>query len=101
MILAWPLLIIVAGILVWRHRGGAGGRADAGGQGVSWFLAWLMAGFLMSFSFVTGLSIGLVILPLAAAVLIWVARRSPRLPEASGFLVGIAATAAIVVFLSP
>jgi len=91
MILAWPLLVAAAAVLAWRHRGVAGGR---GGQ---WFSAWLLAGFLMSFSLVTGFSIGLLILPLAAAALIWVATRSPHLVEASGFVLGIAATALLIV----
>ena len=91
MILAWPLLVAAAAVLAWRHRGVAGGR---GGQ---WFSAWLLAGFLMSFSLVTGFSIGLFVLPLAAAALIWVATRSPHLVEASGFVLGIAATALLIV----
>jgi hypothetical protein len=50
----------------------------------------------MTFSFVTGFSIGLFILPIAAGALIWVALRSPHLREASGFAAGIAATALLV-----
>jgi hypothetical protein len=51
----------------------------------------------MSFSLVTGFSIGLLLLPFAAAALIWVATRSPHLVEASGFVLGIAATALLIV----
>jgi hypothetical protein len=91
MILAWPLLVVVAASLAWQRRGAPGGR------GGPWFTAWLVAGFLMSFSLITGLSIGLFILPIAAAVLIWVATRSPHLVEASGFVLGIAATALLIV----
>ncbi len=94
MILAWPLLMLLAGILFWRHRGADGGR---GGR---WFLAWTMAGFLMSISLITGLSIGLLILPFAAWALIWVSRRAPHVLEASGFLVGILATVLLVAVLS-
>lgn len=50
----------------------------------------------MTFSFVTGFSIGLFTLPVAAGALIWVALRSPHLREASGFVAGIAATALLV-----
>jgi hypothetical protein len=93
-ILAWPLLVLIAGVSVWKRRD------EAGGRGWEWFLVWIMAGFLMSFSLITGFSIGLFILPLAAATLIWVARRSPHLREASGFAVGIAATAVLVAALN-
>ena len=90
MIALWPVLVVVAGVVAWTRRD------EPGGQGWPWFLAWALAGFLMSFSFVTGLSIGLFILPLAALALIWVARRSPHLREATGFLLGIVPTAALV-----
>jgi hypothetical protein len=91
MILAWPLLVVAAAVLAWRHRGAPGGH------GGPWFAAWLLAGFLMSFSLVTGFSIGLLMLPVAAAALISVATRSPHLVEASGFVLGIAATALLIV----
>jgi hypothetical protein len=65
-----------------------------------WFLAWTAAGFLTSFSLITGLSIGLLVLPIAAAILIWVARRSPHLLEASGLAAGIGATALLVAILN-
>jgi len=90
MILAWPLLAAFAAAVMWRHRN------EAGGRGWLWFLAWIVAGFLMSFSLITGFSIGLFILPFAAAALIWVARRSPHLFPASGFVAGIGATALLV-----
>jgi hypothetical protein len=89
-ILAWPLLVLVAAALAWRRHDTPGGR------GWWWFVAWSLAGFLMTFSFVTGFSIGLFILPVAAGALIWVALRSPHLREASGFVAGIAATALLV-----
>jgi len=91
MILAWPLVCLVAGYVAWKRRGVAGGR------GWLWYGAWIAAGFLMSFSLITGFSIGLFILPLAGAMLIWVARRSPHVVEASGFVTGIAATALLIV----
>jgi hypothetical protein len=50
----------------------------------------------MTFSFVTGFSNGLFILPVAAGALIRVALRSPHLREASGFVAGIAGTALLV-----
>jgi hypothetical protein len=53
----------------------------------------------MSFSLVSGFSIGL-ILPFAAVALFWAAWRSPHLLEAAGFLAGIVPTAALVVAVS-
>ena len=90
MILAWALLAAFAAVVMWRHRN------EVGGQGWPWFLAWIVAGFLMSFSLIAGFSIGLFILPFAAATLIWVARRSPHPLPASGFVAGIGATALLV-----
>jgi hypothetical protein len=90
MILAWPLVVAFAAGLMWRRRD------EVGGRGRRWCLAWIVAGFLISFSLVTGFSIGLFILPLAGGVLIWVARRSPHPLQASGFVVGLGATALLV-----
>jgi hypothetical protein len=94
LILAWPLLVLIAAVLGWSRRG------EPGGRGWRWFLAWSLAGFLMSFSLITGLSIGLLILPFAAGTLIWAALRSPHTREASGFLAGIAATAVLIAALN-
>lgn len=94
MILAWPLVVVAAAVLAWRHR------KEAGGRGWRWSLAWIVAGFLMSFSLVTGFSIGLLILPVAAAALIWVASRSPHLPEAAGFVAGVGTTAVLIAALN-
>jgi hypothetical protein len=94
MILVWPLLLLIAAILAWN------GRGKPGGQGGRWFLVWSLAGLLMSFSLITGFSIGLLILPVAAATLIWAALRSPHLREASGFMAGLGATALLIAALS-
>jgi hypothetical protein len=94
MILVWPLLVGFAATLAWRHR------KDPGGRGWRWSIAWILAGFLMSFSLITGLSIGLLLLPAAAAVLIWAARRAPHLPEAAGFVAGVCTTALLVAGLN-
>ena len=90
MVVLWPLLLVVAAWWAWKRRG------TPGGHGRQWFGAWAAAGFLMSLSLITGFSIGLFLLPLAAAVLLTVARRSPHAREATGFLVGVGATAAVV-----
>ena len=83
MILLYPLLLAGAVALGWRRRGS---RPHA--RGWPWFGAWLLAGLLVAFSLVTGLSIGLFVLPFAAAGLLWVAGRSPHLREAAGFVAG-------------
>lgn len=54
----------------------------------------------MTFSFLTGLSIGLFVLPLAAALLLWVASHAPHLPDALGFAAGMGAVLLLVAFLS-
>jgi hypothetical protein len=90
MILAWPLLVLIAAALAWSRHG------EPGSRGSRWFLAWSLAGFLMSFSLVTGFSIGLFILPVAAGTLIWDAIRSPHVREASGFVAGLGATALLI-----
>jgi hypothetical protein len=94
LILAWPLLVAIAAALMWRHR------HDVGGRGPRWTLVWIAGGFLMSFSLITGFTIGLFVLPLAAAVLIWVSRRAPHFPEAAGFVGGIAVTVLVVVAIN-
>jgi hypothetical protein len=94
MVALWPLLVLAAGLVAWRRRD------EPGGRGWPWFLAWALAGLLMSFSLVSGFSIGLFILPFAAVALFWAAWRSPHLLEAAGFLAGIVPTAALVVAVS-
>jgi len=61
-ILVYPLAFVVCCMFIVR------GHTSARGRGVWWFLAWAVAGFGMSFSFVTGFSIGLLILPFALVV---------------------------------
>jgi hypothetical protein len=70
-----------------------------GGRGRAWFAGWAVAGFLFSFSLITGLSAGLFMLPLAAFAVLLVAWRSPHLLESPGFLLGVAATAAVVIVI--
>lgn len=86
--------MLIAAVLGWSRRGQPGGR------GWYWLFAWSVAGFLMSFSLITGLSIGLLILPFAAGMLIWTTLRSPHLREAAGFLAGLAATAVLIAALN-
>jgi hypothetical protein len=71
-------------------------RASGAGSGCAGFWAWALAGGLMSFSLLTGLTIGLFLLPLAAAVLLVAASRAPYLAESIGFLAGIGGTLLVV-----
>jgi hypothetical protein len=94
-LILYPLLVIAAATIAWKRRHLPGGR------GASWFLAWAAGGFLLGFSLVTGLSIGLFIAPAAAVVLLWVATSSPHLREASGFLLGLVGVAVLLVIVNP
>jgi hypothetical protein len=91
-ILAYPLLLVVA--VAVAHR------SQRAGRGPAWFAAWALSGAVFAFSLATGFSIGLFILPFAAALLLWVASRAPRRHEASGFLLGVAGIVAFLVVLN-
>ena len=91
MILVYPLLLAAAAAIVWRHRGDAPRRS-----GWRWFGAWSIVGALLTFSFLTGLSIGLFVLPFAAVALVWTARRAPDAREALGIAAGAGLVAVLV-----
>jgi hypothetical protein len=67
-------------------------RASSAGSGCSGFWLWAFAGGALSFSFVTGFSIGLFVLPFAVVALAVAARRAPYLAESIGFLTGVGGT---------
>jgi hypothetical protein len=90
MIVLYPLVVGAAFVVLWRHRD----RTD--GRGWRWFGAWGAAGMLLTFSFLTGFSIGLLVLPLAAAALFFVASRAPHFAESIGFLAGVGGVALLV-----
>jgi hypothetical protein len=81
-IVLYPVLLICAAALALSRRD------SPTGFGWNWFGAWTAAGALFVFSLLTGFSIGLLLLPAAAAVLIWTSVKAPHSPEALGFLVG-------------
>jgi hypothetical protein len=81
MILVYPLLLLVALVVVRRRRGS--GRDAWGG-----FAAWAAAGAAFTFSLVTGLSIGLLLLPLVVLTIAWAIRRAPDFLSMLGFLGG-------------
>lgn len=82
MIAIYPLLFIWAAVLIRRRRR----ERTAGWAG---FSAWTAAGAIFTFSLLTGLSIGLLLLPLVAAALYLAARSAPDLHASLGFLAGI------------
>lgn len=95
MIVLFPILVLVAALVVWRTT-----PLSTAGEGWRWFAGWSAAGAVFTFSFLAGFSIGLFILPLAAALLIWVAWSAPRPVEALGFIEGIGATLLLIGLLN-
>jgi hypothetical protein len=91
-ILLYPLLLVAA-IVVASYSS----RTSKGPQ---WWLAWAAAGALFVFSLLTGLSIGLFLLPAVAVLLFWVARAAPGWREATGFVAGAAAVVGFVVAIN-
>jgi hypothetical protein len=88
-IVLYPALLIAAIVIVIR-------RDRDGGRGWRWFLAWCLAGASFFFSFLTGLSIGLLLLPAVAAAVLFVATRSPHAAEAAGFAAGVGLVTTVV-----
>jgi len=89
MILLYPVVLLAAAVVMRRAAGAE--------RGTGWFAWWAAAGAVFTFSFVTGFTIGLFILPVAALLLFWVARRAPG-AEAMGFAAG---AGVVVGVLSP
>ncbi len=81
MILIYPLLLIGAACVAAR-------RQRTGGRGWHWFVGWCVAGAIFTFSLLTGLSIGLFLLPVAAGALFVAAREAPHAEEAVGLVAG-------------
>jgi hypothetical protein len=94
MILLYPLVLVGAAVLIWKSR-----ERGLGSRGRPWFLAWGLAGALVTLSLVTGFSIGLFLFPAAAFAVLWLAVNAPYGREVSGFLVGIGAVALVVVLI--
>lgn len=94
MIVLYPLVVGTALVVLWRRRDRSGGR------GWRWFGAWGAAGLLLTFSYLTGFSIGGLVFPFAVAALFFAAARSPHFAESVGFLGGIGGVALLVAFLN-
>jgi hypothetical protein len=89
-VLLYPLVLVAALVVLWRRRD------RKAGFGWRWFGAWGIAGFLFTFSFLTGFSIGLLVLPFAAGALFFVASRAPHFAESIGFLGGVGSESLLV-----
>jgi hypothetical protein len=94
MILLYPQVLFAA-VVVSRKR------VTSSRGGWEWFGAWTLAGGLMTFSFLTGFSIGLFVLPLAAGTVLWVASQAPGAFDAIGFVEGIGMTLLLVTLVNP
>jgi hypothetical protein len=90
MIVLWPLLLVAAGLIMAKARA-RGARV----RGWDFFVIWSLAGALFMFSFLSGLSIGVFLFPVAALAVLWLAANAPG-REAIGFVAGAAATLLIV-----
>jgi hypothetical protein len=96
MILIFPIALVLALVVLWR----ASGRPGSEGRGCRWFWAWSLVGAALCFSFLTGLSIGLLLLPFALLLLWLVLRLSPRWPESIGFLEGVGLVLLLIAYLN-
>jgi hypothetical protein len=88
-ILLYPLLLIVAAVIVWRTRA----RRGAGWSG---FVAWCLAGASFTFSLLTGFSIGLFLLPLVVLAIYLAIRLAPGFRATLGFIGGIGAILLVI-----
>lgn len=95
MVLVFPLALVMAAVILWRSRGQPGGQ----GRGCRWFWAWSLVGAALGFSFLTGLSIGLLLLPFALLLLWLVVYLSPRWLESIGFFEGVGLLLLVVAYL--
>jgi hypothetical protein len=95
MIFVFPAALAVAVVILWRSRGASGGQ----GRGCRWFWAWSLVGAALGFSFLTGFSIGLLLLPFALVLLWLVLYLSPRWPESIGFFEGVGILLLVIAYL--
>jgi hypothetical protein len=93
MILLYAILLAGALYLMAKSR-----QRGLGVRGWIWFNAWAVAGVLSVFSLVTGRNTALVLFPVAAIAIFWLAVNAPYWREVAGFPVG-AGLAAVGVIL--
>lgn len=85
----YPVLLIWAAVLIRRRKR----EPRPGWVG---FSAWTAAGTVFTFSLLTGLSIGLLFLPLVVAALYFAARSAPDFYASIGFVAGIGVVLLVV-----
>jgi Flp pilus assembly protein TadB len=93
-----PLVVIAATFVVlWNVLG-----RQPGSDSPRWrlFALWAAAGAAMTFGVLTGLSIGVFVLPFSTALVLWVAWRTPHPREALGFVEGIGAVLLLVALIN-
>lgn len=95
MILVFPIALGIAAVILWRSRGQSGGE----GRGCRWFWAWSIVGAALALTFLTGFSIGLLLLPFALLLLSLVVYFSPRWPESIGFIEGVGLLLLVIAYL--
>jgi hypothetical protein len=95
MILVFPIALGIAAIILWRSRGQSGSE----GRGCRWFWAWSIVGAALALTFLTGFSIGLLLLPFALLLLWLVVYLSPRWPESIGFVEGVGLLLLVIAYL--
>jgi hypothetical protein len=94
MIVLYPVILVGAVYLAWKSA-----QRGLGSRGWIWFGAWVVAGALFTFSLLTGFSIGLVLLPVSAFAVFWLALHAPHMREIAGFPVGALVVIAVVLFV--
>jgi uncharacterized membrane protein YccC len=94
-ILFYPTLLLLVGMILLGEP-----RRSRTDRGSGWFMAWAVAGGLFMLSFMSGFSIGLLLLPAAAALLLFVAWRCPHEPERTGFALGVGLVFLLIAFLN-
>ena len=95
MILVFPIALGIAAVILWRSRSQSGSE----GRGCRWFWAWSIVGAALALTFLTGFSIGLLLLPFALLLLWLVVYLSPRWPESIGFVEGVGLLLLVIAYL--
>jgi hypothetical protein len=95
MIFVFPAALAIAAVVLWQSRRESGGP----GRGCRWFWAWSLVGAAVGFSFLTGFSIGLLLLPFALVLLWLVLYFSPRWSESIGFFEGVGLLLLVIAYL--
>ena len=69
-------------------------------MGWRWFVAWALAGGVLTLALLTAMSIGLFLAPVALLLLVLVGRRARPWPESLGMVAGVGAVCVAVAALS-